>query len=235
MTNQPVQTVADVDLVASDEITVSIAAARPATVTRSMDDSGGDAVRIAVDLPSDLAAVLSVPAWAVRGRVIDAAHLARQREFSLKTFGPGARTNGVIDHITKELVEVREAPDDLSEWVDVIILAFDGAWRSGAEPQEIIDAIIAKQAKNETREWPDWRSQDPNKAIEHDRSTDVDPLVELPMPPTCSMCQRERTLADAYDYNPLQIITGQPVGWYSGDDGEVCPQCMAKTLDIQLR
>lgn len=100
---------------------------------------------------------------------IDAAHIARQREFSSRTFGPGCRTDGVIDHITKELNEIREAPLDLSEWADVIILALDGAWRTGAEPQEIIDAIAAKQAKNEARDWPDWRTQDPNKAIEHDR------------------------------------------------------------------
>lgn len=51
--------------------------------------------------------------------------------------------------------------------------------------------------------------------------------------PTCSLCRRQRTVSDAYDYNPLQVITGQPVGWYSGDDGEVCPQCMAKTLNGQ--
>jgi hypothetical protein len=38
---------------------------------------------------------------------------------------------------------------------------------------------------------------------------------------------------DAYDYNPLQVVTGQPVGWYSGDDGEVCPECMTKTLGRQ--
>lgn len=52
--------------------------------------------------------------------------------------------------------------------------------------------------------------------------------------PTCSLCRRERTIADCYDYNPLQVVTGSPVGWYSGDDGEVCPQCMAKTLNGQL-
>ncbi len=101
--------------------------------------------------------------------VIDAAHIAHQREWSLATFGPGARTAGVLDHIAKELAEIRSAPDDLSEWADVIILAFDGAQRTGAEPQAIIDAIKAKQAKNEARDWPDWRTQDPNKAIEHAR------------------------------------------------------------------
>lgn len=100
---------------------------------------------------------------------IDAKHLMRQREFSLNTFGPGARTSGVLDHIAKELNEIREAPEDISEWVDVIILAFDGAWRAGWEPQQIIDAIIEKQGKNEKRKWPDWRTADPDKAIEHVR------------------------------------------------------------------
>src|SRR5690606_4673333 len=34
------------------------------------------------------------------------AHLARQREFSERAFGPGPRTKGVIDHIRKELAEI---------------------------------------------------------------------------------------------------------------------------------
>jgi hypothetical protein len=94
-------------------------------------------------------------------------HLNRQREFSLKTFGPGTRTQGVVDHIRKELVEIEAKPSDLMEWIDVILLAFDGAWRAGYEPEEIIAAIEAKQTKNENRQWPDWRTADPNKAIEH--------------------------------------------------------------------
>lgn len=101
--------------------------------------------------------------------VIDAKHIERQREFSIRTFGPGTRTEGVLDHISKELDEIRKAPTDLSEWADVIILALDGAWRTGAAPQDIIDAIVAKQEKNEARDWPDWRGQDPDKAIEHNR------------------------------------------------------------------
>lgn len=58
--------------------------------------------------------------------------------------------------------------------------------------------------------------------------------------PICSMCRRERTLGDSehpmdsYDYSPMQMLTGQPLGWYSGDDGEVCPECMTKTLRSQL-
>lgn len=101
--------------------------------------------------------------------VIDAHHLERQRAFSLGTFGPGARTKGVLDHIRKELLEIEAAPDDASEWIDVVILAFDGGLRAGHSPQALIDAMVAKQAKNEARKWPDWRLADLDQAIEHVR------------------------------------------------------------------
>lgn len=96
-------------------------------------------------------------------------HLIRQRAFSLKTFGPGARTAGVLDHIRKELREIEAAPTDLSEWIDVVILAFDGAWRAGYSPDEIVGALLAKQVRNESRQWPDWRAAALDKAIEHVR------------------------------------------------------------------
>ena len=102
--------------------------------------------------------------------IIDAAHLAHQREWSTQTFGPGKRTKGVLDHIRKELKEIEDDPDDLFEWVDVIVLAFDGAWRHGWEPQQIIDAIKAKQVRNENRAWPDWRTMSEDQAIEHVRT-----------------------------------------------------------------
>ena len=97
-------------------------------------------------------------------------HLRRQAQWSEKTFGPGERTVGVIDHIRKELVEIEAKPTDLSEWIDVVILALDGAWRSGHSPENIVAGLIAKQAKNESRTWPDWRTAEPGKAIEHVRN-----------------------------------------------------------------
>ncbi|MGU1789454.1 dATP/dGTP pyrophosphohydrolase domain-containing protein [Pseudomonas aeruginosa] len=99
-------------------------------------------------------------------------HLHRQRRFSERTFGPGSRAAGVVDHIRKELREIEENPGDLVEWIDVVILALDGAWRTGATPAQIIDALVAKQTKNEARTWPDWRSAPSDKAIEHDRADD---------------------------------------------------------------
>lgn len=100
------------------------------------------------------------------------AHIRRQSAFSLRTFGSGQRVDGVTDHIAKELQEVRDSGGDLAEWVDVIILGLDGAWRSGASPEQIVAALEAKQTKNEGRRWPDWRTAPEGKAIEHDRSQD---------------------------------------------------------------
>ena len=97
-------------------------------------------------------------------------HLERQKKFSEATFGPGSRVAGICDHIRKELIEIAAAPEDLSEWVDVVLLALDGAWRAGYTPEEIAAAIEAKQTKNEGRRWPDWRTAAPGKAIEHVRA-----------------------------------------------------------------
>ena len=113
-------------------------------------------------------------------------HLARQAEFSKKTFGPGDRLISVVDHIQKELIEVLTAKniaERQNEWIDVVILALDGALRSRMTPQQIIDGIVSKQTKNEARKWPDWRTAEPHKAIEHEKEgkamTDYNELVKV--------------------------------------------------------
>jgi hypothetical protein len=99
-------------------------------------------------------------------------HLEKQHDFSLRTFGPGKRTKGLIDHIQKELREIECDPADLTEWIDVIMLGLDGAWRAGFEPQEIAQELHDKLERNKARDWPDWRTADPDKAIEHVRSAE---------------------------------------------------------------
>ena len=79
--------------------------------------------------------------------------LKEQKEWSQKTFGEGKQTEKICKHIIKELDEVRENPDDLMEWVDVILLSLDGAWRAGYSPIEITQAILEKQHINRDREW----------------------------------------------------------------------------------
>lgn len=115
-------------------------------------------------------------------------HLARQIAFSRSTFGPGERTEGVSDHIRKELMEVKAGYQPeyrAQEWVDVAILGLDGLWRalaiaypclSDAElAAKACEWIEAKQTKNEGRSWPDWRTASQDKAIEHVR---IDRMAE---------------------------------------------------------
>ncbi len=89
-----------------------------------------------------------------------AEYLERQRAWSLRTFGPGRRTVGITAHITKELAEIRAAPDDLSEWIDVIILALDGYWRHGGDPAHVFEALVNKQTVNMGRRWPAPQPED---------------------------------------------------------------------------
>lgn len=115
--------------------------------------------------------------------------LARQCAVSRVTFGPHERRAGVMDHIRKELDEINNATKQsevVKEWTDVAILAWDGLMRASREylrqaydeeptNTAVVDFAInhylEKLDKNELRDWPDWRTADPNKAIEHVRGT----------------------------------------------------------------
>ena len=99
-------------------------------------------------------------------------HIIRQKAWSEKTFGPSPRVEGILQHIEKEMIEVRAKPTDAEEWIDIVILALDGAWRSGATPAKIAAVLERKQTKNENRTWPDWRLIPDDLAIEHDRTND---------------------------------------------------------------
>lgn len=105
--------------------------------------------------------------------------------WNIATFGPGLRTKGVTDHIARELDEIRKAPTDLAEWADVILLALAGAVRAatseGLDPGRVIDAVRDKHQRNLQRKWPDWRTADPEKAIEHVHDTDPAPVPPAPV------------------------------------------------------
>lgn len=88
-------------------------------------------------------------------------------QWSTKTFGHGAHSTRLINHIRKELDEVAADPSDLEEWIDVIILALDGAWRAGYNAADIAKMLMAKLKKNQTRTF--IISEDPDQPAEHDR------------------------------------------------------------------
>lgn len=101
---------------------------------------------------------------------IDEDDLNLQSEWSFDTFGPGPRLKGVLSHIRKELKEIENEPQDISEWADLLILSFDGALRQGFTGRDIIKAYWDKAKLNREREWPDWEGSSQDEAIEHIRS-----------------------------------------------------------------
>lgn len=109
--------------------------------------------------------------------------LINQIAWSRKTFGPGQRVEGICKHIEKELKEIRKAPNDESERIDVAILAFDSAWRSigygpGGEhlsdkiiADTVVRALMSKSVENMfVRKWPEPGPED--KPSEHIRDID---------------------------------------------------------------
>jgi hypothetical protein len=97
-------------------------------------------------------------------------YINHQKAWSEETFGPGYRTEAICDHIQKEIKEIKNDPLDISEWIDIVILGLDGAWRSGHTSEQIVYALVVKQTTNINRIWPDWRLQPKDKAIEHIRN-----------------------------------------------------------------
>lgn len=50
----------------------------------------------------------------------------------------------------------------------------------------------------------------------------------------CAGCGRHRTLADDYDYTPLQLVTRRPLGWFNGDGEQMCGDCLGKSMRGEL-
>lgn len=155
------------------------------------------------------------------------AHLVRQMTFSGETFGPGERTNGVLDHISKEVGEVRTSGGAAEEWVDLVVLSLDGLTRrlryhSGAAVDDLddvasasIELILEKQGRNESRTWPDWRNADPDKAIEHSRAGDGDAWAwyagtsEDGVFPIGPHATRDDAIAEAREYGWEQCVVAE--------------------------
>lgn len=91
-----------------------------------------------------------------------------QKDWSEIVFGEGSRTEGILEHIRLESDEVRAEPNDVEEWVDIAILALDGAWRAGHSPEEVCEAMLRKQIKNLKRQWHVPESGD--KPVTHIKS-----------------------------------------------------------------
>lgn len=85
--------------------------------------------------------------------------------WSRQTFGEGPRPVGLCKHIAKELDEILRDPNDLEEWIDVIILALDGATRQGYRADAILDMLETKQQKNKARVFNVGGPDEPNEHV----------------------------------------------------------------------
>jgi len=99
-------------------------------------------------------------------------YIEAQRLWSSKVFGTGEMTEGILRHMDEEVSEIRENPDDLSEWADVIILALDGMWRRGYTSAQIASALRDKQKVNSQRDWPENVPE--GEPIRHLKEKDAD-------------------------------------------------------------
>jgi hypothetical protein len=95
-------------------------------------------------------------------------------KWSEQTFGPKSLRGpiGPLKHLAKEVVETLNEPDNLEEYADCIFLIYDACQRAGFEYHELIATLTDKLKKNKKRQWPDWRTADLNKPIEHIRNED---------------------------------------------------------------
>ena len=92
-----------------------------------------------------------------------------------------ARTDGGCLHLPRILNHIQETLDALAvpcEAMRLLIAIREDDYLSDSSRHRI-DTLVAKQTKNECRVWPDWRTADPSKPIEHDRSHDA-PIADVP-------------------------------------------------------
>lgn len=100
-----------------------------------------------------------------------AEYLHRQWKFSQEISGPGERTKIVSDYIRAALSELQCMASETErqrKWIDVVMLALDGALRADLSPEEIVFEMVFAQKSKEQR-ISDAGFADPNKAIEHVR------------------------------------------------------------------
>lgn len=151
--------------------------------------------------------------------LIDKTYLELLRDWSYRTFGPGPRTHGILKHIKKEILEIEETPYELEEWVDIAMLALDGALRSGHPPAEIIKALHDKLLENKQRVWPNWREGDQNTPIEHIRGIGDTSVAQAEPEPIRDRGGDSQSVPFAEPGNGL-CGCGRLPGWHRFNDHE---------------
>lgn len=83
-------------------------------------------------------------------------------KWSVETFGQAGPV-GALRHLALEAEEAAAAPHDLSEWADLYFLLWDAQRRAGITDAMILEAGLAKLAKNRARDWGDVVEGEPTQ------------------------------------------------------------------------
>lgn len=77
----------------------------------------------------------------------------RVQAFQRRTF-PKQPVAGKLNHLIREATELRDSPDDITEWADVLNLLLGAAAQYGHDAQDLILAGHLKCGICEQRQWP---------------------------------------------------------------------------------
>lgn len=95
-------------------------------------------------------------------------------EWSQSTFGRDSERGptGPLKHLAKEVQEALSDPTDITEYADLVLLAFDAARRAGLTHNGLLTACRNKLAVNKARQWPKASGDEP---VEHVRGEEEQP------------------------------------------------------------
>lgn len=79
-----------------------------------------------------------------------------QRKWSTQIFGSVEERGpiGPLRHLECEAREAQEAPHDIEEYADCLLLLLDATWRAGFSLKSLIIAACMKHLVNRRRVWP---------------------------------------------------------------------------------
>ena len=83
---------------------------------------------------------------------------------SIDLFGNPTNPLPTLNHLLKEVKETVEAPEDVVEYADMLILLLGAFKRTGGTAEQLVQAALDKVEINKVRKWG---KPDENGVIEH--------------------------------------------------------------------
>ena len=86
---------------------------------------------------------------------------ADHAEWSEAIFGREHGPMGALKHLEAEVREAQDAPTDISEYADCLLLLLDAKRRAGFTLLQLVEAAQVKMVANKMRQWPRCQPDEP--------------------------------------------------------------------------